>query len=78
MDFDLSPEQSLLKDSVGRLMADHYAFEKRKSYAASADGWSREMWGRYAELVSYDDEDGEFFLEDDSAVVAPQDRQRKP
>ncbi|HUK60586.1 MAG TPA: acyl-CoA dehydrogenase family protein [Stellaceae bacterium] len=50
MDFDLSPEQSLLKDSVGRLMADHYAFEKRKTYIASADGWSREMWARYAEL----------------------------
>jgi pimeloyl-CoA dehydrogenase small subunit len=50
MDFDLSPEQSLLKDSIGRLMADHYAFEKRKAYIASADGWSREMWARYAEL----------------------------
>ncbi len=50
MDFDLSPEQSLLKDSVGRLMADHYGFEQRKTYAASADGWSRAMWARYAEL----------------------------
>ncbi len=26
-------------------------------------------WGRYAELFGYDDEDGEFFLEDDSAEV---------
>jgi pimeloyl-CoA dehydrogenase small subunit len=50
MDFDLSPEQSLLKDSVGRLLADHYGFDKRKSYLASGDGWSREMWARYAEL----------------------------
>ena len=50
MDFDLSQEQSLLKDSVGRLMADHYAFEKRKNFVASPDGFSREMWRRYAEL----------------------------
>jgi pimeloyl-CoA dehydrogenase small subunit len=50
MDFDLSPEQSLLKESLGRLMADHYAFEKRKAYLATTDGWSREMWARYAEL----------------------------
>ncbi|HUB94810.1 MAG TPA: acyl-CoA dehydrogenase family protein [Stellaceae bacterium] len=49
MDFDLSPEQSLLKESVGKLLADHYTFEQRKAYAQSADGFSREMWDRYAE-----------------------------
>jgi pimeloyl-CoA dehydrogenase small subunit len=50
MDFDLSPEQSLLKESVGRLMADHYGFDKRKGFIASAEGWSRDMWRRHAEL----------------------------
>lgn len=50
MDFDLSEEQQLLKDSVERLMADHYAFEDRKRYAASPEGFSREMWAKYAEL----------------------------
>lgn len=50
MDFDLSEEQALLKSSIDRLMADHYAFERRKAYAAAPDGWSREMWRRYAEL----------------------------
>ena len=50
MDFDLSEEQALLKQSVDRLVADHYTFERRKSYAATPDGWSREMWRRYAEL----------------------------
>jgi len=50
MDFDLSEEQALLKQSVDRLVADHYGFERRKSYAASPEGWSREMWRRYAEL----------------------------
>lgn len=50
MDFDLSEEQALLKQSVDRLVADHYSFERRKSYAASPEGWSRAMWRRYAEL----------------------------
>src|ERR1700722_4949790 len=50
MDFDLSQEQQLLKDSVERLISDRYDFEKRKKYLAAPDGWSRELWGQYAEL----------------------------
>ena len=50
MDFDLSEEQQLLKDSIDRLTADRYTFEKRKTYQASAEGWSRELWAQYAEL----------------------------
>ncbi|NBJ09589.1 acyl-CoA dehydrogenase family protein [Microvirga arsenatis] len=50
MDFDLSEEQRLLKDSVDRLMADRYDFESRRRYAKEPEGWSRELWGAYAEL----------------------------
>jgi len=50
VDFDLSPEQQLVKDSVTRLLADRYGFERRKAYQASAEGWSRELWRQYAEL----------------------------
>jgi pimeloyl-CoA dehydrogenase small subunit len=50
MDFDLSDEQRLLKDSVERLLADRYDFEARKKYAATPEGFSRELWGKYAEL----------------------------
>lgn len=50
MDFDLTDEQRLLKDSVERLMADRYAFEHRRTYAATDLGYSPEMWARYAEL----------------------------
>jgi pimeloyl-CoA dehydrogenase small subunit len=50
MDFDFSEEQALLKDSVGRLMADHYGFEKRKGIVAGEEGWSRDAWRRFAEL----------------------------
>jgi pimeloyl-CoA dehydrogenase small subunit len=50
MDFDLTDEQRLLRDSVERLLADRYGFEARTRHAASPEGWSREMWSAYAEL----------------------------
>ena len=50
MDFDLSEEQRLLKESLDRLIADRYAFEQRKVYAQNPEGWSRELWRQYAEL----------------------------
>src|SRR3990170_1849203 len=50
MDFDLSEEQRLLKDSVDRLMADRYDFESRQRYAKEPEGWSRDLWNAYAEL----------------------------
>ena len=50
MDFDLTDEQRLLKDSVERLIADHYAFEQRKKYLAEPTGWSTTVWNQYAEL----------------------------
>src|SRR6478735_8330361 len=50
MDFDLTEEQRLLKDSVERLIADQYQFEQRKKYQAEPDGWSRALWQQYAEL----------------------------
>jgi pimeloyl-CoA dehydrogenase small subunit len=64
VDFDLSEEQKLLKDSVDRLMATRYAFENRKSYQAAPNGWSRELWGQYAELgllaMPFSEADGGF------------------
>jgi pimeloyl-CoA dehydrogenase small subunit len=50
MDFELSDEQKLLKDSVTRLLGDRYGFEARKGYAQERDGFSRAMWTQYAEL----------------------------
>jgi pimeloyl-CoA dehydrogenase small subunit len=50
MDFDLTDEQRLLKDSVDRLVADHYQFEQRKKFMAEPDGWSTAVWQQYAEL----------------------------
>jgi pimeloyl-CoA dehydrogenase small subunit len=64
MDFELSDEQRLLRDSVDRLLADRYAFAQRRQYLAESGGWSRAMWRQYAELgllgVSFGEEHGGF------------------
>ena len=50
MDFDYSEEQTILRDSLQRLLADRYGFEERRRILASPEGFSAEMWGRYAEM----------------------------
>src|SRR6516225_10760724 len=50
MDFDLTEEQRLLRDSVERLLADHYGFDKRRAHLTEPEGWSRSLWSQYAEL----------------------------
>ena len=49
MDFDLSDEQRLLKESVDRLILDQYQFQQRKQYMAEPAGFSPAMWSRFAE-----------------------------
>jgi pimeloyl-CoA dehydrogenase small subunit len=49
MDFDLSEEQRLLKDSVDGLLADSYDFDQRKKYAKEKGGWSKTVWNKLAE-----------------------------
>jgi pimeloyl-CoA dehydrogenase small subunit len=50
MDFELSPEQEILRDNVARLMKDRYEFDARKTYQASPQGWSKAVWRDYAEM----------------------------
>ena len=50
MDFDLTEEQRLLKESLDRVVGDRYGFEQRKSYGQNPEGWSRELWAQFAEL----------------------------
>ena len=49
MDFDLSEEQRLLKESVDGLLTDAYDFDSRKKYMMEKGGWSRAIWARLAE-----------------------------
>jgi alkylation response protein AidB-like acyl-CoA dehydrogenase len=50
MRVDLTEEQSLLKDSVARFVAERYPFDRRQKVAASSEGYSEEDWQRFAEL----------------------------
>ncbi|WP_454624485.1 pimeloyl-CoA dehydrogenase small subunit [Bradyrhizobium cenepequi] len=49
MDFDLSEEQRLLKESIDGLLTDSYDFEQRKKYMAEKGGWSKAVWSKLAE-----------------------------
>src|SRR3954452_11679865 len=64
MDFDLSDEQRLLRESVDRLIQDRYGFEARRAYRAEPGGWSRAVWAQFAELgllgLPFSEEDGGF------------------
>jgi alkylation response protein AidB-like acyl-CoA dehydrogenase len=44
MNFELDEDQVQLRDSVTRLLADHYSFERRRAIAATAEGNNPEFW----------------------------------
>jgi pimeloyl-CoA dehydrogenase small subunit len=64
MDFDLSEEQRLLKESVDGLLKNSYDFEARKKYMAERGGWSRTVWSKLAEQgllgLPFSEDDGGF------------------
>jgi alkylation response protein AidB-like acyl-CoA dehydrogenase len=49
MDFNLTDEQQMLRESASRFVREQYGFEARRKWAAGG-GWSRERWGQYAEM----------------------------
>lgn len=50
MNFDLSDERQMLKDTADRLIREQYPIETRHAATASEDGFSREMWAQFCEL----------------------------
>ncbi len=50
MDFSLSEEQTLLKDSVSKYLTENYDFKHRQKLANSRDGFSSDHWLKYAEF----------------------------
>ena len=50
MNFELTEEQQLLKDSVERFVKDNYELEKRRKLSAAEPGFSRDNWAKMAEL----------------------------
>ena len=64
MDFDLSEEQRLLKESVDGLLGSSYDFDQRRKYMAEKGGWSKTAWGKLAEQgllgLPFSEDDGGF------------------
>ncbi|MGK8522383.1 acyl-CoA dehydrogenase family protein [Nocardia asteroides] len=62
MDFDLTDEQVMLRDTVRDLLARTYDAESRLKVVDSELGWSRDVWRQLAELgvlgLSFAEEDG--------------------
>ncbi|MDO9488793.1 MAG: acyl-CoA dehydrogenase family protein, partial [Sphingomonadaceae bacterium] len=50
MDFSLSDEQAMLKDSVTRFVGDLHGSDRARVHAASGDGFSRADWASFADL----------------------------
>ncbi len=50
MDFSLSADQAMIKDSVDRFVADNYSFDARSALVESEEGFSRENWRTFAGL----------------------------
>ncbi len=50
MDFSYTEEQTLLRNSVSKFLADKYDFETFKKISRSDTGWSRDNWKTFAEL----------------------------
>src|SRR5215210_7920834 len=64
MDFDLSEEQRLLKESVDGLLGNSYDFDQRKKYMTERGGWSKGVWSKLAEQgllgLPFSEDDGGF------------------
>ncbi len=62
MDFNFTDEQTMIRDSLARLIKDQYDFDTRRRVVASKDGWRPEMWQQFAELgllaAPFSEEDG--------------------
>src|SRR5262245_34858409 len=49
MDFSLTAEQRLLRDSLSDYLATHYDLARSRGAAASAAGWQPEVWRAFAD-----------------------------
>ena len=64
MNFNLSEEQGLIRDSIARFVSENYAFEQRNAVVSQEHGFSAEHWQQFAELgwlsVPFKEEQGGF------------------
>lgn len=50
MDFELSEERQMLKDTAERFIREQYPIEKRHAATKSEDGFDRAIWGEFCDL----------------------------
>ena len=50
MDFELSEERRLLKETASRFLRDHYPLETRQAHAEEPEGFNRKAWAEFADL----------------------------
>jgi pimeloyl-CoA dehydrogenase small subunit len=50
MDFNFTEEQTMIRDSLAKLIKDKYDFDTRRKTVASKEGWRPAMWAQFAEL----------------------------
>ncbi|HTH59067.1 MAG TPA: acyl-CoA dehydrogenase [Paraburkholderia sp.] len=50
MDFRLTDDRRMLADTLNRFIGEQYGFAVRERIAGSAEGFSRDLWQRFAEL----------------------------
>ena len=64
MDFELSEERQMLKDTADRFIREQYPIEKRHAATAGDDGFDRAMWAEFCDLglpgALFDPESGGF------------------
>src|SRR5580658_10334426 len=50
MEIEFTEEQSMLQDSVERMLKTNYDFDMRCGIAAGEEGWSRKHWQKFVDL----------------------------
>ena len=64
MNFQHTEDRRMLADTLNRFISEQYGFETRERIAQSAQGYSSDMWNRFAELgmigALFDEADGGF------------------
>ena len=62
MDFELTDEQEMLRDTTRELLSRNYDAEKRNKVTDADPGWSTDVWGKFAEIgllgLSFAEDDG--------------------
>ncbi|MBT8131646.1 MAG: acyl-CoA/acyl-ACP dehydrogenase, partial [Gammaproteobacteria bacterium] len=64
MDFSLTDEQAMLRESIEQFVSKTYSFDERRRHSAQKNGFSPEVWQQFAELgwlaIPFSENDGGF------------------